>query len=185
MGGGGLWKSRRSKGGYVNFILHIRSKCGQGGRGSKYPKNLPTSYLEAPLPKILIFRKSPFPTPPRTPKGYSAFGLWSPRNLFDIIFQSFSSSQSCFIWMTSCIWIAKLANSNTLRYTFTFVPWGVRGITYTQYDPSGTHSYFYRICRWLLMSLCSFIILFAHLHIMQKAINILLYLKVRQALRHL
>ena len=35
-------------GGCVNFILKIRSKCGQGERGSKNPKNLRTSYLEAP-----------------------------------------------------------------------------------------------------------------------------------------
>ena len=35
---GGSWKSGRSKGGCVNFILQISSKCGQGGRGSKNPK---------------------------------------------------------------------------------------------------------------------------------------------------
>ena len=32
-GGGGSWKCGRSKGGFVNFILQISSKCGQGGRG--------------------------------------------------------------------------------------------------------------------------------------------------------
>ena len=33
----------------MNFIVEIRSKCIQGGRGSKNPKMLWTSYLEAPL----------------------------------------------------------------------------------------------------------------------------------------
>ena len=30
---GGSWKSGRSTGGCVNFILQISSKCGQGGEG--------------------------------------------------------------------------------------------------------------------------------------------------------
>ena len=34
-GGGGSWKSRRSKGDCGNLIIKIRSKCGQVGRGSK------------------------------------------------------------------------------------------------------------------------------------------------------
>ena len=37
-GGGGSWNSGSSKGGCLNFILHICSKCGQGGRGSKIQK---------------------------------------------------------------------------------------------------------------------------------------------------
>ena len=44
------WKSGHSKGGCVNLILQISSKCGQrGGRGSKNPKILRMSLLEAPL----------------------------------------------------------------------------------------------------------------------------------------
>ena len=34
-GGRGSWKSRCSKGGCVNFIVSINSKCGQGGGGQK------------------------------------------------------------------------------------------------------------------------------------------------------
>ena len=34
-GGGGSWKSGHSKGGCVNFILQISSKCRQGGEGVK------------------------------------------------------------------------------------------------------------------------------------------------------
>ena len=37
--GGGSWKSGRSKGGCVNFILQISSKCGQGGEGVKKSDN--------------------------------------------------------------------------------------------------------------------------------------------------
>ena len=49
-GGGGSWKSGRSKGGCVNFILQISSKCGQGGEGgSKNLKILRMSLMEAPL----------------------------------------------------------------------------------------------------------------------------------------
>ena len=48
-GGRGSWKSGRSKGGCVNFILEIRSKCGQGGRGSKNQKILRMSLMDAPL----------------------------------------------------------------------------------------------------------------------------------------
>ena len=32
----------------MNFILQISSKCGQGGRGSKNPKNLHTYFMDAP-----------------------------------------------------------------------------------------------------------------------------------------
>ena len=46
--GGGSWKSGHSKGGCVNFILQISSKCGQGGRWSKYPKILRMSSMDAP-----------------------------------------------------------------------------------------------------------------------------------------
>ena len=45
--GGGSWKSRCSKGGCVNFILQISSKCGQGEKGVK--KKLRMSLTEAPL----------------------------------------------------------------------------------------------------------------------------------------
>ena len=38
-GGGGSWKSGRSKGGRVNFILQISSKYGQGGEGVKKSEN--------------------------------------------------------------------------------------------------------------------------------------------------
>ena len=38
-GGEGSWKSGRSKGGCVNFILQISSKCGQGGEGVKKAEN--------------------------------------------------------------------------------------------------------------------------------------------------
>ena len=47
-GGGGSWKSGRSKGGCVNFILQISSKCGQGGRGSKNQNILWMSLMDAP-----------------------------------------------------------------------------------------------------------------------------------------
>ena len=33
----------------MNFILQISSKCGQGGRGSKNPKILRMSLMDAPL----------------------------------------------------------------------------------------------------------------------------------------
>ena len=48
-GGGGSWKSGHSYGVCGYFIVLIRSKCGQGWRGSKNVKKLLTSYLEAPL----------------------------------------------------------------------------------------------------------------------------------------
>ena len=48
-GGGGSWKSGRSRGGCVNSILQISSKCGQGGRGSKNLNILQMSFMEAPL----------------------------------------------------------------------------------------------------------------------------------------
>ena len=38
-GGGGSWKSARSKGDCVNFSLQISSKCVQGGEGVKTSKN--------------------------------------------------------------------------------------------------------------------------------------------------
>ena len=44
------WKSKRSKGGCVNSIVQIRSKCGQKGGGQKIWQ---TSYLEAPLCEFL------------------------------------------------------------------------------------------------------------------------------------
>ena len=48
-GGGGSLKSGFGiKEGCMNFILQISSQCGQGGRGSKNPDILGTSYLEAP-----------------------------------------------------------------------------------------------------------------------------------------
>ena len=37
-GGGGSWKSGGSKGGCLHFIVLIRFKCRQRGRGSKNPK---------------------------------------------------------------------------------------------------------------------------------------------------
>ena len=49
-GEGGYLKSRCSKGGCVNLILRIGLKCrqGAGGRGSKIPKILQSSYVHAP-----------------------------------------------------------------------------------------------------------------------------------------
>ena len=38
-GGGGSWKSKCSKGGSVNFILQIRSKCGRRGERVKKSEN--------------------------------------------------------------------------------------------------------------------------------------------------
>ena len=38
-GGGKSWKSGRNKGGCVNFILQISSKCGQEGEGVKKSEN--------------------------------------------------------------------------------------------------------------------------------------------------
>ena len=38
-GGGGSCKSGRSKGGCMNFILQISSKCGQGEKGVKKSQN--------------------------------------------------------------------------------------------------------------------------------------------------
>ena len=46
-GGGRSWKRGHSKGGCVNFKLHITSKCRQGER-SKNQKIMLTLYLEAP-----------------------------------------------------------------------------------------------------------------------------------------
>ena len=46
--GEGLGKIGRSKGGCVNFIVQVRSKCGQGGEGVKNPKFLWKSLMEAP-----------------------------------------------------------------------------------------------------------------------------------------
>ena len=45
------WKSRCSRGGCMNYILKISSNYGQGGRGSKKPKILRRSLMDAPLPK--------------------------------------------------------------------------------------------------------------------------------------
>ena len=47
--GEGSWKSGRSKGGCVNFIVYIISDADKGKRGPKSQKSLRTSYLEAPL----------------------------------------------------------------------------------------------------------------------------------------
>ena len=48
-GGGGSWKSGRSKGGSVNFILQISSKCGQGWEGVKNPENFADVINESSL----------------------------------------------------------------------------------------------------------------------------------------
>ena len=45
-GGGRSWKSGTSKGGSGNYKSD--PNAGNGRRGSKIPKNLRTSYLEAP-----------------------------------------------------------------------------------------------------------------------------------------
>ena len=42
----GSWKSGRSKGGSVNFVVYS-SKCGQGGGGGKIMKILQMSYMDA------------------------------------------------------------------------------------------------------------------------------------------
>ena len=45
----GDWpKSRHSKGGCINLLLEISSKCRQGGRWLKIPKNLGTSFMCSP-----------------------------------------------------------------------------------------------------------------------------------------
>ena len=51
-GGGGLWKSRRSKGGCVNCIVEISSKCGQGGEGVKKSENFADVINGSPLEKM-------------------------------------------------------------------------------------------------------------------------------------
>ena len=47
-GGRGWHKIRHSKQGFVNLVLEISPKCGQGGRGLKIPKNLGTSFMYGP-----------------------------------------------------------------------------------------------------------------------------------------
>ena len=48
-GGGGSWKSGHSKGGCVNCILQISSKCGQGGEGVKKSENFADVINGSPL----------------------------------------------------------------------------------------------------------------------------------------
>ena len=60
-GGRGYPKSRCSKGGCVNLVLGIGPKCRQGGRGSKIPKILQTSYVHAPLSLLSSLNRSVLP----------------------------------------------------------------------------------------------------------------------------
>ena len=52
-GGGGSWKSGRSKGG-CEIVIVIADPNADKGEGVKNPKNLRTSYLEAPFSKWLL-----------------------------------------------------------------------------------------------------------------------------------
>ena len=53
MGGGGQPKSRHSKGGCVDLLLQLQPKFGQGGRGSKNPKNFADVLYVWPLNKSI------------------------------------------------------------------------------------------------------------------------------------
>ena len=52
-------KSVRSKRGCVNLLVYSGSKCVQGGRGSKKPKNLRTYYLDGLIGKLIIWSIAP------------------------------------------------------------------------------------------------------------------------------